>query len=954
MTDGGAEAAIFREDEAVHAALRLWAREPRLECLVSEPPAAYLILDAAGKRLIHAAPGARILVDALAPDPTHRALPPSLTAQIEGLGEIGSLLRLARLRFDPRRIGVPTTCLLARRMIGADRAVLLVVLMEKAPILRARVPQDAPPASAPEALPRAGTKDDASPSPPFAQPPAAGATVGDRFIWRTDAAGVFTDIVGQNAEVLRPVLSGRSWDQLVASGHLTGAEPIIAALARDGTFRAISIVLSTDATARRFELDVSGAPRARAGRPFTGYAGFGLVRSVSVPSETRALPEGRALLISPGMATLDEPAPAARVPAPHPVGNDAQARVGSLAPAALTLAALSLAALVPAARFGLTWTSGSRTASATRRRAPDEALPEEAPAGSVSHPATPGNVVGRPSEGQTALSVNEHAAFREIARALGARFEGDEPLHADQESATVRGAGGSVTPFPGTRSGDARSPEPDQTDAVGLLAGIPLALLIHRGDAVLYANRRFLDLAGFDDLAALQARGGMADLFRGMPRALDEQPALETPSRSNGPVALMTRDGSRREAEVTPFAVAWDDAPAHGLILREGRGSGPDRSPSERTVRKADRTDAVAARTALDALDDGVVTLDAAGHVLSLNRAAAAFFGSAIPEVVGRSFVGLFDPVSTIAVRSSLQTVAGMPRTVTVPGAAGALSLVLRVLPGDGEGRRVAILRDTDAPDRWSSTSDQVHATADAAAAAPGTWKTDFLAKVSHEIRTPMNAILGFTDVMLKEQFGAVGTDRYRDYLRDIRTSGEHVLGLVNDLVDLARIEAGRFDLAFGPVSLNDLVASCVTLLQPQAARDRIVVRTSFAADSTNLLADERSMRQAALNIIANAIKYTEAGGQVIVSTTTAERGEIALRVRDTGIGMSTEEIEAVLQPFRQVSASGPRKGGGTGLGLPLTKAIIEANHGRFRITSRKDEGTLVEMLFPARQAKIA
>jgi signal transduction histidine kinase len=114
-------------------------------------------------------------------------------------------------------------------------------------------------------------------------------------------------------------------------------------------------------------------------------------------------------------------------------------------------------------------------------------------------------------------------------------------------------------------------------------------------------------------------------------------------------------------------------------------------------------------------------------------------------------------------------------------------------------------------------------------------------------------------------------------------------------------------------------------------------------------------MRQAALNIIANAIKFTEAGGQVIVSTTIAERGEVALRVRDTGIGMTTDEIEAALEPFREVSVSGPRKGGGTGLGLPLTKALVEANHGRFRITSRKDGGTLVEMVFSAaRQARSA
>ena len=305
--------------------------------------------------------------------------------------------------------------------------------------------------------------------------------------------------------------------------------------------------------------------------------------------------------------------------------------------------------------------------------------------------------------------------------------------------------------------------------------------------------------------------------------------------------------------------------------------------------------------------------------------------------MVGSSFIGLFDAGSVVGVRASLEAAGGPASNVTLRGARGPVSLTLRVVPGDAGGHRVAILRDGGTTSSPIADIDR--------ASVEGTWKADFLAKVSHEIRTPMNGILGFTDVMLKEQFGSVGNDRYRDYLRDIHASGEHVVGLVNDLVDLARIEAGRFEMAFGPVSLNELVSSCVTLLQPQAAREQIVVRTSFSADLRTLLVDERSMRQAALNILANAIRFTEAGGQVIVSTTIAERGEVALRVRDTGIGMSSDEVEAALEPFRQVTVSSPRRGGGTGLGLPLTKALVEANHGRFRITSRKDEGTLVEML---------
>jgi len=141
------------------------------------------------------------------------------------------------------------------------------------------------------------------------------------------------------------------------------------------------------------------------------------------------------------------------------------------------------------------------------------------------------------------------------------------------------------------------------------------------------------------------------------------------------------------------------------------------------------------------------------------------------------------------------------------------------------------------------------------------------------------------------------------------------------------------------------MVNACVALLQPQAARERIVLRTSFAENLPNLSVDERSLRQIILNLLSNAVKFTDAGGQVIVSTAKGPDGDMVFRVRDTGIGMNDTEVEAALEPFRQLATA--RKPGGTGLGLPLTKALVEANQGTLRISSRKDEGTLVEVVFP-------
>ena len=186
--------------------------------------------------------------------------------------------------------------------------------------------------------------------------------------------------------------------------------------------------------------------------------------------------------------------------------------------------------------------------------------------------------------------------------------------------------------------------------------------------------------------------------------------------------------------------------------------------------------------------------------------------------------------------------------------------------------------------------------------------KSDFLAKISHEIRTPLNAIIGFSEVMMEERFGPIANERYRGYLEDIHASGGHLLSLINDLLDLSKIEAGKLELAFAGVSLNDLTQQCVAIMQPQANRERIIIRTSLPPALPQVVADARSVRQIVLNLLSNSIKFTGAGGQVIVSTALNDNGEVVLRVRDTGVGMSEKELVTALEPFRQIATSSARR----------------------------------------------
>jgi signal transduction histidine kinase len=224
--------------------------------------------------------------------------------------------------------------------------------------------------------------------------------------------------------------------------------------------------------------------------------------------------------------------------------------------------------------------------------------------------------------------------------------------------------------------------------------------------------------------------------------------------------------------------------------------------------------------------------------------------------------------------------------------------------------------------------------------------RLDFLAKVSHEVRTPLNSILGFTELMLQERFGPIGNARYKGYVEDIHQSGLYALSLLNDLLDISKIEAGKFELDFTAVEVPELVEDCVNSLQPLAKRSRIVLRTSLAEKLPSIVADPRRLKQILLNLLTNAIKFTKEGGQVIVSGTMAD-GELRLRVRDNGVGMTKDEIAFAMQPFHQLDTA-PRKQSGTGLGLPVTKALVDANRARLVLTSEPGVGTSADVIFPA------
>jgi len=643
-----------------------------------------------------------------------------------------------------------------------------------------------------------------------------------RFVWQMDADGRF--VVGSDEFIelvgRRTIAAcGRLWSEIAAELKLDPDNQVTRAIATRETWSGISISWPVDETSERLPVELSGLPVFDRDRGFSGYRGFGVCRDVDRINQ---------------LARARWARPIGFMPPPNAPPSDTGGDAAALPPATAVPAPVAI----------------PQPAETTEPAEPVVAAsPESEPPSPGAAPVAPNVVPFRagpaPEARPPSLSPVERNAFRELAQELTARLRGTQEETAvvtNERPATteVSAAGGiaaaaaqvaaDIPPIPAEAPGAAPPQPPPIADHV-LLDRVPAGVLVYRNDALVYANRHFLEWSGYDSVEALAAAGGLNTLFA--------EPGTGALADSGGAqkLSIVTRGGDDLPVEGRLFTVPWDGASALALILTSGQAEERQR----------------ATQLALDAAQNEIRDLKS-----NLDRSAR---------------------------------------------------------------------RD-----------------AQKAAAA----KADFLAKVSHEIRTPLNSMIGFAEVIMAERFGSIGNERYREYLKDMHAAGTHLVSLLNDLLDLSKIETGQLDLTFADVDLNDLTQQCVAIMQPQANRARIIIRTALAPGLPQVKADARSMRQIVLNLLANAIKFTGPGGQAIVSTAIADGGEAVLRVRDTGVGMRETDIEAVLEPFHQTATSASWGSGGSGLGLPLTKALAEANRANFSIKSAPNAGTLIEIAFPS------
>jgi signal transduction histidine kinase len=236
-------------------------------------------------------------------------------------------------------------------------------------------------------------------------------------------------------------------------------------------------------------------------------------------------------------------------------------------------------------------------------------------------------------------------------------------------------------------------------------------------------------------------------------------------------------------------------------------------------------------------------------------------------------------------------------------------------------------------------------------AATASRMKSEFLANMSHELRTPLNAIIGFSDIIMSETLGPVKNDTYRDYARDINDSGQHLLAIIGEVLDLSRIEAGRFELSEFMIDLREVAASCNRLMRERARTAGLDLAMDMPVNLPLVYADEIKIKQVLLNLLSNAVKFTARGGRIRMTACHAGDGGVVFAVADTGIGMRAEDIPVALEPFRQVDSLLARKYEGTGLGLPLAKSIVEHHGGRMWIESEPGKGTTVFFSLPAERS---
>jgi PAS domain S-box-containing protein len=481
-----------------------------------------------------------------------------------------------------------------------------------------------------------------------------------------------------------------------------------------------------------------------------------------------------------------------------------------------------------------------------------------------------------------------------------------------------------------------------------IVEGSAQGLMVMREGKTLYVNAAQVRMLGLSSPQEILSRPDVMDFAHPEDRAMLRGYAAARLAGGSPPTQYEFRalraDGAVIWLEGFASMIVWEGAPAILVAFTDITS----RKRTEDALRRSERLLATVFQSSPDALS---LTTHPQGRFVDVNDAFLELSGYVRDEIVGRTSTELASWVDAVARVQFLEEVGrrGVVRDLVAQmrdrdGRIRDCSLSAELFRFEDQDLLLCATRDIGERRRQEIELRQSKEAAELANRS----KSEFLANMSHELRTPLNAIMGFSEIIRQQQFGSIGQAKYLEYASDIHASGEHLLKIINDILDLSKIEAGRFELRDDAVSSADLVGRCIRLIRGRAAAAGIELEVDVPPHTPRLRADERAFMQVLINLLSNAVKFTPEGGRVAVRAALAPDGGFELCVMDTGIGMSEAEIAVALTPFGQNDNVLARKHHGTGLGLPLAKSLVELHGGRLTIESAPGQGVAARASFPA------
>jgi PAS domain S-box-containing protein len=458
-----------------------------------------------------------------------------------------------------------------------------------------------------------------------------------------------------------------------------------------------------------------------------------------------------------------------------------------------------------------------------------------------------------------------------------------------------------------------------------------------------YVNPAFEMMSGYPSAEVVGKRPG--DLLRpdeyDLTLYADIEDVIKSGSACSGVMRARRNDGAEYDQEATISPVFNENGEIENYVAIK-------RDISQRVETQRELAETEERHRRLLALTPDAIYVHVDAKIVLANSAAVEVFGAKDEdELIGVSIYDLMHddiiPMAEEYQRRKETTTRMEQRRRRLDGKEFWASVSITPLTWKGERGALVILRDISEQRR--AQRELVRAVE--AAEIANKSKSEFLANMSHELRTPLNAIIGFSEIMQNEMFGEIGNDRYTAYARDIHESGMHLLYVINDILDLSKIEAGKLSLTLAEVNLADVIDASIRLIRQTAADADITVESKLGDDLPVVRVDLRMLKQMLMNLMSNAIKFTPTGGRVRITAARAGAEYVKIAVVDTGIGISPEDLPRVLEPFVQAEHPVANRETGTGLGLPLTKSLAELHGGTFQLWSRVGFGTRAVLRLP-------